>query len=48
MTTTTQHLESAKLRYIEAAKIEQVVKELEARGYSVELDVDVDISSWDD
>ncbi|MBP8292700.1 MAG: hypothetical protein KAX65_08000 [Caldilineaceae bacterium] len=42
MTTTTQDLESAKLRYIEAAKIEQVVKELEARGYSVELDVAAD------
>ena len=42
MTATTQYLETAKLRYVEAAKIEQVVREFEARGYSVELEVAAD------
>jgi len=38
MSTTVEYLESAKFRYIAAAKTEQVVKELEAKGYQIELD----------
>lgn len=39
MSTTTESIEEAKFRYLGAAKTEQVVKDLEARGYMVQLDV---------
>ena len=39
MTTSLESVENAKLRYLGAAKTEQVVKELEAKGYTVQLDV---------
>lgn len=39
MTPTLEAIETAKLGYLRAAKLEQVVKELEAGGYLVQLDV---------